>query len=83
SSDSALVTYWAPVVASAKQHRRRHIYRLAKSSLYNLFHERAGNLHSQLLRTRRKELLSCDSPNSATEPGTQPKKATFDHHNPQ
>ncbi|KAH8669262.1 hypothetical protein BGZ61DRAFT_364379 [Ilyonectria robusta] len=84
SSESTPTTSQAPVVAPKQQHRRR-IYRPAKDSLYDLFHEHAGtslfvrpiswtDLHAQLLGTRWEKLPPCDSPKPATMPKQSPSK---------
>ncbi|KAM5361072.1 hypothetical protein ACJZ2D_013341 [Fusarium nematophilum] len=84
SPESTPCTSQAPV-ASPRRRRPRRIYRPAKNSLYDIFHQHAGtslfvrpicwtDSHAQLLGVRWEELPACDTPHPAMSPGTPPSK---------
>ncbi|KAF4496712.1 hypothetical protein FAGAP_7136 [Fusarium agapanthi] len=75
-------TSQAPIVAPRKR-RPQRIYKPAKNSLYDIFHQHAGtslfvrpiywtDLHAQLLGVKWEELTPCDTPKPSTAPGMPP-----------
>ncbi|KAF5024328.1 hypothetical protein F66182_3605 [Fusarium sp. NRRL 66182] len=84
SPDSTPCTSQAPVVTPRKR-RPHRIYRPAKNSLYDIFHQHSGtslfvrpicwnDLHAQLLGARWEELPPCDTPQPTAAPGTPPSR---------